>query len=157
MKDKIKDLNKRFLVFSSLFRVSSQLETVGGKFIEDSTFKQWYFMLILNNLFEKPPTLSECAQVVGCSHQNAKQIASKLVDKGYLKIEKDKSDSRVIRLTPTLKYKRFSEKRLGEDQKFIAQLFSDISLAELEAMIQGFIKIEKNLQNMQIEDKAINE
>ena len=145
------DLNKRFLVFSYLFQLSTQLETIGSKYIEDFTFKQWYFMLILSNLFDKAPTLSECAEVIGCSHQNAKQIASKLVDKGYLKIEKDKSDSRVIRLKPTLKYQRLSEVRLSKDQKFIAELFNGLSMKEVEVMVKAFMKMEKNLQLMQID------
>ena len=61
-------------------------------------------MLVVTHLFEKPPTLQAAADALGTSHQNAKQIAVKLQEKNYLKIEKDKSDSRSLRLIPTRKY-----------------------------------------------------
>lgn len=150
-----RELNKRFLVFSSLFQLGNQLETIGSQYIEDCTFKQWYFMLILCNLFEKAPTLSECAHALGSSHQNAKQIALKLEAKGYLKIEKDRSDSRSLRLKPTRKYLKVCEERLESERYFISELFKGLTLEEIEAMNNGFFKMEENLKRME-EEKIVN-
>ncbi len=84
-------LNPRFLVLTALLQIANEVDAAGNLYFSELTFKQWYFMLVAANLFEKPPTLRSMADALGTSHQNAKQIALKLQDKNFLKITRDKS------------------------------------------------------------------
>ncbi len=99
----VDNIDKRYHIFGMLFLLSNKLETLGNNFLGELTTKQWFFMLILMNFFKEPPTLSELALEMGTSHQNAKQIAIKLEEKGFLVVKKDTKDKRVLRLTPTNK------------------------------------------------------
>lgn len=155
-----KSLNSRFLVLTALLQIANELDACGNAYFTDCTFKQWYFMLVITHLFEKPPTLRATASALGTSHQNAKQIAVKLQEKNYLRIEKDKSDSRSLRLVPTRKYLMASRQQLDKDREFALTIFKDVSLEELTALYSGCVKIEKNLkelQDLQSKQKAISQ
>jgi DNA-binding MarR family transcriptional regulator len=63
------------------------------------TTKQWLLLVILlKKVADDEPTLSEAARVYGSSRQNVKQIAMQLEKRGYLHIDKDPKDARVLRL-----------------------------------------------------------
>ncbi|EPS47353.1 MarR family transcriptional regulator [Clostridium botulinum CFSAN002369] len=111
----IDNIDKRYHVFGMLFLLSNKLEALGNNFLGELTTKQWFFMLILMNFFKEPPTLSELALEIGTSHQNAKQIAIKLEEKGFLVVKKDTKDKRVLRLTPTNKIEKYVKLRKDKD------------------------------------------
>ena len=142
-------LNSRFLVLTALLQIANELDACGNAYFTELTFKQWYFMLVVTHLFEKPPTLRAAADALGTSHQTAKQIAVKLQEKNYLKIEKDKSDSRSLRLIPTRKYQIASRQWLEKDREFALTIFKDVSLEELTTLYTACAKIEKNLKALQ--------
>lgn len=73
------------------------------------------FYVNINEFFKEPPTLSELALEIGTSHQNAKQIAIKLEEKGFLVVKKDTKDKRVLRLTPTNKIEKYVKLRKDKD------------------------------------------
>ena len=118
------NIDKRYHIFGMLFLLSNKLETLGNNFLGELTTKQWFFMLILMNFFKEPPTLSELALEMGTSHQNAKQIAIKLEKKGFLVVNKDIKDKRVLRLTPTNKIREYVKLREDKDHFFIEKFFN---------------------------------
>ncbi|MDU5117998.1 MAG: MarR family transcriptional regulator [Clostridium botulinum] len=118
------NIDKRYHIFGMLFLLSNKLETLGNNFLGELTTKQWFFMLILMNFFKEPPTLSELALEMGTSHQNAKQIAIKLEKKGFLVVNKDIKDKRVLRLTPTNKIREYVKLREDKDHFFIEKFLT---------------------------------
>jgi DNA-binding MarR family transcriptional regulator len=63
------------------------------------TTKQWLLLVILlKKVAGDQPTLSEVARCYGSSRQNVKQIATQLAKRGYLRIDTDPGDARMLRL-----------------------------------------------------------
>ncbi|EPY2283379.1 MarR family winged helix-turn-helix transcriptional regulator [Clostridium sporogenes] len=142
----IDNIDKRYHIFGMLFLLSNKLETLGNNFLGQLTTKQWFFMLILMNFFKEPPTLSELAGEMGTSHQNAKQIAIKLEEKGFLVVKKDTKDKRVLRLTPTNKIKEYVKLREDKDHFFIEKFFSVLTKEEVKNIYESFTKLLENVQ-----------
>ncbi|EJE7235015.1 MarR family transcriptional regulator [Clostridium botulinum] len=142
----IDNIDKRYHIFGMLFLLSNKLETLGNNFLGELTTKQRFFMLILMNFFKDPPTLSELALEMGTSHQNAKQIAIKLEEKGFLVVRKDTRDKRVLRLTPTDKIEKYVKLREDKDYFFIEKFFKVLTVEEVRNVYEAFTKLLDNIQ-----------
>ncbi|APH25007.1 MarR family transcriptional regulator [Clostridium botulinum] len=142
----IDNIDKRYHVFGMLFLLSNKLEALGNNFLGELTTKQWFFMLILMNFFKEPPTLSELALEMGTSHQNAKQIAIKLEEKGFLVVKKDTKDKRVLRLTPTNKIEKYVKLRKDKDHFFIEKFFNVLTKEEVKNIYESFTKLLDNIK-----------
>ncbi|WP_434283797.1 MarR family transcriptional regulator [Clostridium botulinum] len=142
----IDNIDKRYHVFGMLFLLSNKLEALGNNFLGELTTKQWFFMLILMNFFKEPPTLSELALEMGTSHQNAKQIAIKLEEKGFLVVKKDTKDKRVLRLTPTNKIEKYIKLRKDKDHFFIEKFFNVLTKEEVKNIYGSFTKLLDNIK-----------
>lgn len=88
-----------YLLFGALLAYGNRLQVLGDGFYTEVTTKQWFLLACLE-LFEAPPTLGEVAGAMGCSHQNAKQLALKLAQKGYVLLRRDAADARRTRVLP---------------------------------------------------------
>ncbi|EJP6471221.1 MarR family transcriptional regulator [Clostridium sporogenes] len=142
----IDNIDKRYHIFGMLFLLSNKLETLGNNFLGELTTKQWFFMLILMNFFKEPPTLSELAGEMGTSHQNTKQIAIKLEEKGFLVVKKDTKDKRVLRLTPTSKIEKYAKLREDKDHYFIEKFFNILTKEEVKNIYESFTKLLNNIK-----------
>ncbi|KEJ00893.1 MarR family transcriptional regulator [Clostridium botulinum A2B7 92] len=142
----IDNIDKRYHVFGMLFLLSNKLEALGNNFLGELTTKQWFFMLILMNFFKEPPTLSELALEMGTSHQNAKQIAIKLEEKGFLVVKKDTKDKRVLRLTSTNKIEKYVKLRKDKDHFFIEKFFNVLTKEEVKNIYGSFTKLLDNIK-----------
>jgi len=140
------NIDKRYHIFGMLFLLSNKLETLGNNFLGELTTKQWFFMLILMNFFKEPPTLSELADEMGTSHQNAKQIAIKLEEKGFLVVRKDTKDKRVLRLTHTDKIEKYVKLREYKDHFFIEKFFNVLTKEEVKNIYENFTKLLDNIK-----------
>ena len=150
MKDlkKIESIDERYRIFGILFLLSTKLETIGNSFLGELTTKQWFFMLTLTNFFDTPPTLSQLATQMGTSHQNAKQLAIKLQDKGFLSIEKDVQDNRILRLVVTEKIQEYVSMRQDRDHYFIEEFFKVLTKNEIKSLDESLLKLLDNIQDM---------
>lgn len=151
--EKLKDIDKRYRIFGMFFLLSTKLETIGNTFLNELTTKQWFFMLVLTNFFETPPTLSELANQMGTSHQNTKQLAIKIQEKGFLSIEKDNVDNRVLRIIPTEKIQEYTKIREDMDHKFIDEFFKVLTNVEIKELDNILFRLIDNIQS--IEDRII--
>ena len=147
--EKLKDIDKRYRIFGMFFLLSTKLETIGNTFLNELTTKQWFFMLVLTSFFETPPTLTELANHMGTSHQNAKQLALKIQEKGFLTMEKDKEDHRVLRIIPTEKIQEYVKIREDMDQKFIDEFFKVLTNGEIKELDNTLFKLIDNIQNIE--------
>jgi len=139
----VNTFDKQRYIFASLFLVANKLQVIGDSHLkqDDITTKQWFLILIISQFKEKPPMITDVANLMGTSRQNVKQLALKLEEKGFLNIEKDKQDSRTLRLKLTEKNQWFWEKREEKDRNFVTNLFKSLSVEELDIMCQGFSKL----------------
>ncbi len=83
----------------------------------------------------------------------AKSYVSRAVDllqkEGYLQVDMDPQDRRVLRLTPLEKAKDIIEKGMETQQEFSRLLYKDVSTEELSEMHRIYSKIMVNLDEMQ--------
>ena len=144
-REMINSMDKRFALFGYFFAMSNRLQTVGDRFYEEITCKQFFLMICLH-LFEKgAPTINELSEIMGCSHQNVKSIAGKLEEKGYLEIRPDSDDARKLRIRLTNKADSLAKKYQKKELDFIDMLFTGISDKQIETTFKTLEKMEENI------------
>lgn len=145
--------DKQKYIFGSLFLLANKLQVIGDQYLgEDGmTTKQWFLTAVISQFRGDPPTLSEVAELMGSSRQNVKQLALKLEEKDFLKIQKDQQDGRVIRLKLTEKSAEFWEKRRNKDDRFLEDLFREFSEEEMDILSGGFRKLHEKIEKLEKE------
>lgn len=145
------NLDKQKYIFGSLFLLANKLQVIGDQYMgrDGMTTKQWFLTAMISQFGDNPPTLSEVADLIGSSRQNVKQLALKLEEKEFLKIEQDEHDARALRLKLTEKSKAFWEKREDKDGQFIRDLFEHFSQEETEVMYKGFSKLFEKVEKIE--------
>lgn len=142
---KLKNYDSRHLLFGTLFAVNNKLQSIGDRFYEEITTKQWFLLAALST-FEEAPTFNELSSLMGSSHQNVKQIALKLQQKGYVKIESDTSDRRKSRIHLTKKFKELQLAYASKETQFLDQLFKDISESQLHTALETLNTMINNME-----------
>ncbi|MBC8531043.1 MarR family transcriptional regulator [Gehongia tenuis] len=143
--DKIAGLDPRYAVFGSLFLIATRLETVGNSYLDGITSKQWFMLAVLTTFFEEAPSLGELASAMGTSHQNAKQIAVKLEQKGFLRLERDASDRRTYRVAVTEYCIEYAKQHKSRDGRFMDELFYNMTREELREFLRLLLKFYEGL------------
>ena len=141
----INSMDKRFALFGYFFAMSNRLQTVGDRFYEEITCKQFFLMICLRLFENGAPTINELSEIMGCSHQNVKSIAGKLEEKGYLEIRPDSNDARKLRIRLTNKADSLAQKYQKKELDFIDMLFTGISDKQIETTFKTLEKMEENI------------
>jgi len=138
-------------IFGSIFVVANRMDTLLERELNnhDITTKQWLLSVVIDSLFDEPPTIKEVAKEMGSSHQNVKQVALKLEQKGLLKLEKDKKDARATKISLTDESYAFWAKTEGKGVAFIEAVFKDIEKDELSKVRAVLVKMLSNLTKME--------
>lgn len=144
-REMINSMDKRFALFGYFFAMSNRLQTVGDRFYEEITCKQFFLMICLRLFENGAPTINELSEIMGCSHQNVKSIAGKLEEKGYLEIRPDSDDARKLRIRLTNKADSLAKKYQKKELGFIDMLFNGISDEQIETTFKTLEKMEENI------------
>ena len=144
-REMINSMDKRFALFGYFFAMSNRLQTVGDRFYEEITCKQFFLMICLRLFENGAPTINELSEIMGCSHQNVKSIAGKLEEKGYLEIRPDSDDARKLRIRLTNKADSLAQKYQKKELDFIDMLFTGISDKQIETTFKTLEKMEENI------------
>ena len=137
-----------YLLFGALLAYGNRLQVLGDGVYHEVTTKQWFLLACLE-LFETPPTLGDLACAMGCSHQNAKQLASRLAQKGYVVLQRDSTDARRILVTPGPASEGLRRKYHEKQAAFIQRLFAGVSKQDAAVALAVVQKIDKNVKTMQ--------
>ncbi|MCR5228331.1 MAG: MarR family transcriptional regulator [Eubacterium sp.] len=130
-------------IFTSLVEISrlaNTLQSVMDMGMDDITSRQWLPLMILGRC-EEAPNLNQLAEKCGITRQSTKQLIDKLVEKGYVTLEKSDTDKRNIRIAITKKGRNWGKKNLEKNMAFVSELYSDIS----ERDIKTFAKVQQKL------------
>lgn len=139
------DLEQKAYIFGTIFTLSNKLQVLGDEFDKNITIKQWLFILGISQ-FNEPPTISEVANFIGYSRQNAKRIAAALHERGYVTIIKDKNDARALRIELTPKCTGYFEKRYEREIEFLDKLFTGFDPELTCSIYKGLIGLEQNIK-----------
>lgn len=148
---KIESLRDKKFVFGSVQIIANKMNTLLERELKEYaiTSKQWFLTVIIENSFDEPPTIKEAASAMGSSHQNVKQIALKLEQKGFVTLEKDKRDARVTRIRLTDKSDIFSEIIQAKATVFTDDLFRGIGADEMSKARVVLYNMMTNLAKME--------
>ena len=157
--DKTDRVDDATYIFGSLLVAANRIDTLLERELRDFdvTSKQWFLSLIVDNLFFEPPSLKEVAREMGSSHQNVKQVALKLEQKGLIELFKDPRDARVTRLRQTAKSAVFWESVSPRGEEFMRRLFAGLSPEDLGAarrVLKGLIANLTGMENDKEEQKG---
>jgi DNA-binding MarR family transcriptional regulator len=144
----MKDLNKKAYIFGSIFTLSNKLQAIGDKMDPNITVKQWLLLACISK-FEESPTISEIADAIGNSRQNAKKMAAILEREGFLTLKKDKNDARILRVSLTEKCKKYFENRDNQELEFIDLLFNGFDSDLVQGLYKGILKLSENIVEME--------
>ena len=85
-----KRLEREKYILVVLFLIQQRWNYIIGRSLaaDNITTKQWLMMIIMVKAFESPPSMQEVANALSTTHQNVKQLATRLEDRGFLKSNK---------------------------------------------------------------------
>jgi DNA-binding MarR family transcriptional regulator len=141
------ELKQKAYIFATIFTLSNRLQTLGDEFDENFTTKQWLFILAVSR-FKEPPTITEVANFIGYSRQNAKRIAADLQKAGHIKLQKDENDARALRIIINPECIEYFKKRDKREIEFLEQVFTGFDAELTNSMYKGFVKLDKNIKDM---------
>lgn len=131
-------------------RFNNRFQTAADAMFEEISWKQEFFLRCIT-LFCEPPTIKDMAELIGCSHQNAKQILSKLEKSGLVEIKQDCCDRRKQRIVATGDGVSLLEKYSEQSAKAMDTVFADISPEDLQTTIQVLTTLDDRLNKYQEE------
>lgn len=87
------------------------------------------------------PSMTEVAQVLGTTHQNAAQLVAALERKDFLRVESDPADKRRRRLLPTQTSVQYWQARDDGDFAAVREWFSALDAGELQTLLMLTLKV----------------
>lgn len=145
------------MVYGTLFSLTNRIQTIGDEVIPDISMKQHFILMVVGLFNDKTPSLKDVANIVGCSYQNVKKLATALETKGYLKIERDTIDKRKYNLIKTDKVQTVSSDMDSEIKQFIAVLYKGVTQKQLLSTFTVLQQMDQNLKVLQQSSKKENE
>lgn len=153
--EKIDSMPDQKFIFGGVQVVANQMDTMLERELKEHnlTTKQWLLTIVVANTFDHDPTIKEVAKGMGSSHQNIKQVALKLQQKGFVVMEKDPQDARITRIKLTDAVNSFGKESQEKSVVFTEKLFKGISAEEMAMTRSALEKMLANLEAMDQESK----
>ena len=149
-KVEFKDMPPQPFLLGLLSAFDNRYQAAADAFFKEITWKQ-FFAIICINLCKEAPTINELSDVMGCSHQNVKQILIKLEKKGFVSMVPDEYDKRKQRIFVTEEAMAFLEENDNngqESQYIIGRIFEGVDDKSLKTTVQTIMKMERNLSEL---------
>lgn len=148
MKVKQMEMPKQAYIYGAIHILSNRMQTLGDKIDPTISNKQWFLLAVVSKFKETPPNIGNVAEVLGTSRQNVKKMANILEKRGFLKLEKNKSDLRNIQLFLTEKCGDYFKSREQQELEYMAHIFSDIDNKTLDSLCNGLEQLSKNIDKL---------
>jgi DNA-binding MarR family transcriptional regulator len=147
------EMEKYILVV--LFLIQQRWGYIINKDLADDqiTTKQWLMMIVMVSAFQNPPSMQEVADAMSTTHQNVKQLATRLEARGFLKIERDPENKRIHRLKVTAECLEYWDKRTPEDAESVVSLFKGLEDIDIKNLFEIMGKLEKTSSELYREAK----
>ncbi len=118
------------------------------------TMKQWLMVIVIATAFKTPPSIREVADVMSTTHQNVKQIAASLERRGFMSLERDPDNRRIIRVKVTDKCLALFKSREENDVKAIYSMFENLTDDEMKSLFSIVAKMESRADQLYQEAKT---
>lgn len=144
---KMADIEAPYYLIGLINRFNNSFQAAADNFFEELSWKQIFFMNCVA-LFEDAPTIRDMSDLLGCSHQNAKQILTKLEKQGFVEVQQDLNDKRKQRIILTNKAIEFRRHYDAKSEEAMQFIFEGISREELVTTISVFTRLNKNVDQL---------
>lgn len=144
----MKDIEEKAYIFGTIFTLSNRLQILGDRMDTRITVKQWLLLAGVLRCPNNMPTLGEVAECIGSSRQNVKKMALILEKQGFILMEKDEKDARILRIRLTDECRAYLKQREEMEMNFIEELFFEFDSVDLLALARTIRKLEKNVNKM---------
>lgn len=148
IKDTYIQMEEQAAIFGGIFTLANRLQLLGDKFDNEITTKQWLLIASISK-HRNPPTISEVADQIGYSRQNVKKMATILEREGFLVLQRDTKDARILRMLLTEKCRNHFEQREAREQEFLDALFRNFDTLKLSGLYQGMTQLAMNVTEME--------
>lgn len=138
------NIGASYYLIGLINRFNNSFQAAADNIFEELSWKQIFFMNGVA-LFENAPTIRDMADLLGCSHQNAKQILSKLEKQRFVEVYQDSTDKRKQRIMLTEKAVEFRRYYDEPSEQAMQSIFENISKDELRTTISVFTRLNKNV------------
>ena len=139
------NIPSNYYLLGLLSAFENRFQAMADNTMQEISWKQ-FFAIICINMCKEAPTLKELSDILGSSHQNAKQILLKLEKKNFIRFQADESDKRKQRIMLTDYCREFCEKNDEMSKSIMEKMFDGITEEDIAATIKTIIRIEKNLR-----------
>ncbi|WP_165170104.1 MarR family winged helix-turn-helix transcriptional regulator [Adlercreutzia sp. ZJ242] len=140
-------IGESYFLIGLINRFNNSFQAAADAYFAELSWKQVFFMNCVT-LFPEPPTIKDMADLLGCSHQNAKQVLSKLESAGYLQFQQDEADKRKQRITLTEKALQFRSQHEQASDQAMQQIFADIPDDVISSMARTFMQLIENTEKL---------
>lgn len=112
------------------------------------TTKQWLMLIIIGAGFKSPPSIQEVSDAMSTTHQNVKQIASSMEHRGFMTLERDKKNKRIIRLKVTDRCHALFKDRQENDMKTILDMFDNLPDDDMKTLFDIIARMESRADQL---------
>ena len=141
------NMGASYYLIGLINRFNNSFQAAADNIFEELSWKQIFFMNCVA-LFEDAPTIRDMADLLGCSHQNAKQILSKLEKQRFVDVYQDPADKRKQRIMLTERAMEFRRRYDEPSEQAMQSIFGNISKEELRTTISVFTRLNKNVDEL---------
>ncbi|MCB6991969.1 MarR family transcriptional regulator [bacterium 210820-DFI.6.37] len=145
--------NQQKAIFNSLFIIGNKLQTLFDNHIPEVSLKQFMLLSIVRHSKEYL-TFTQLGNLLGCSRQNIKKLASVLEKKGFVAIQQSPNDTRALCICPTEKVNAFFNNEFFKYQRELRYLFEVYTEEETSALFALLMKLYSGID---ILEKRIDE
>ena len=142
-----KDMDQSFYLIGLINHFHNGFQTVADALFDEISWKQIFFLNCVT-FFKEAPTINDMAEIIGCTHQNANQILSRLEKIGFVEVKRDDRDRRKQRIVLTEKANVFREKYTKPSDDAMRILFKGVKSKDLGTAIKLFEQLENNLEKL---------
>ncbi|WP_231844809.1 MarR family transcriptional regulator [Methanocella arvoryzae] len=118
------------------------------------TAKQWLMLIVIGAGFRHAPSIQEVADAMSTTHQNVKQVAAAMERRGFMTLERDPENRRIIRLKVTQKCHDLFRNRDEHDKQAMLRMFEGLDDEEMKALFNIVAKLEARASRLYQDAKA---
>lgn len=148
--------NLKSELFIKFLLIGHRLQYLGDRELKKDglTTKQALAIIAIEKMFTSPPSISDVTDVLSTSRQNVKQIINQLVKKGFLSINQDERDKRILRIQNTEKNQQYWDERADDHVKFIQSVLDGLTDQEIKVLDQLINKFLNHIEKRYNEVKS---
>lgn len=142
------EIPAREYLFGSVFLLANKLQALGDGYLEEITLKQWLLLIMIHVMEKDQPSVTEVADVMGSTRQNARKMLEVLEGKGFVALCANPLDRRTLSVALTPKAEQFFAHFQSKGDAFLDRLFDGIPPEDLEATRRTVEALFENMERM---------